>query len=118
MMPQPEFKIQADAIIYLKLHYPKLLVLTSPMAGARMTPGMGMKMVRMGYQKGTPDLTILKPMPPYFGLLVEIKAPGGKLSDVQKWFLRDAAAEGYKTAVAWSYEELIRTVEDYLSSPF
>ena len=117
MAAKPEYKIQKTVINYLSLFFPGALVAVSPAAGFRMSPGMAMKMVAMGYQKGTPDLLILEPRGTFFGFFLEIKAPGGSLSDDQKRYMANAARKGYAVDVAWSATEAIEKVSAYLSLP-
>lgn len=110
----PEFKIQSEFITYLKMKYPDLLYTISP-AGFIMSAGMAMKMMRMGYQKGTPDLLILEPRASYHGLLIEFKAPGGTTSPNQDTFLAQAAKRLYKVHVCYSVDEAIKHAEWYLT---
>lgn len=117
MSAKPEYKIQKTVINYLSLFFPCVLVAVSPAAGFRMTPGMAMKMVAMGYQKGTPDLLLLEPRGTFFGFFLEIKAPGGSVSDDQKVYMGTASLKGYHTDTAWSAKEAIEKVEAYMSLP-
>jgi hypothetical protein len=117
-MPSPEYKIQTEVAMYLELHYPHILVAVSPAAGFKVSAGLAMKMMRMGYQKGTPDLIILEPGGPYHGFLIELKTPTGSLSPEQKRFLASAADRGYLTAVCRSAKEAIALIDGYLTLPF
>lgn len=96
----PEFKIQADFVQQVRLFYPDLLFTISP-AGFIMSAGMGMKMMRLGYTKGTPDVLIFEPRGPYHGFLFEFKAPGGKISPEQVDFMSRARKCGYAVAVVY-----------------
>lgn len=111
--PKNEYRIQADFIRYLELMYPELLYTTSP-AGFIMSAGMAMKMMRMGYRKGTPDLTIYEPRGEYHGLFIEFKDPKGVVSEEQRRFLDRASELGYATAVCYSTDEAISLLEQYL----
>jgi len=112
---QDEYRIQADFIRYVELMYPDILLTISP-AGFIMSAGMAMKMMRMGYRKGTPDVMVFEPRGSYHGLLIEFKDPKGTVSETQKEFLAAADARGYKTAVCYSTNEAIRILESYLSN--
>jgi hypothetical protein len=112
----PEFRIQAAFIQYVELMHPTLLYTISP-AGFIMSAGMGMKMVRMGYRKGTPDITFYEPRGSYHGLLIEFKAPGGTVSDAQKDFIQQADDRGYKTAICFSTAQGIAILDEYLRLP-
>jgi hypothetical protein len=109
------YAIQSAFIRYLELMYPDLLYTISP-AGFIMSAGMAMKMMRMGYRKGTPDLTIYAPRGGYHGLFIEFKDPKGTVSEQQRKFLDQAFENGYATAVCYSCDEAIGILTSYLSS--
>jgi hypothetical protein len=113
-MSKPEQKIQIAFANYLRLKYPDLLWTISP-AGMLTRPAIGILAVRMGYKKGTPDILIFEPRGIFHGLLIELKAAEGKVSDDQTIFIAKAHLLRYATAVCWSYEEAIETVDNYMS---
>jgi len=115
MAPKNEYRIQADFIRYLELMYPDLLYTISP-AGFIMSAGMAMKMIRMGYRKGTPDVMIFEPRGPWHGMMIEFKDPKGVVSEAQKEFLVQAGSRGYRTAVCYSTAAAITLVESYLKT--
>ena len=117
-MTSPEYQIQVQVAQHLAITYPQILVAVSPAAGFKVSAGLAMKMMRMGYQKGTPDLIILEPMGPYHGFLIELKTPTRSLSPEQKRFLASAADRGYLTAVCRSAKEAIALIDGYLTLPF
>lgn len=111
----PEFKIQSDFVLYVDLAYPDLFMTISP-AGFIMSAGMGMKMTRMGYRKGTLDVMIFEPRGLLHGLFIEFKAPGGTTSDAQKEFIKEADKRGYMAVVCYSTSTAITILENYLKS--
>ena len=111
----PEFKIQSDFVLYVDLAYPDLFMTISP-AGFIMSAGMGMKMTRMGYRKGTLDIMIFEPRGLRHGLFIEFKAPGGTVSDAQKEFIKDADKRGFMAVVCYSTSAAITILENYLKS--
>lgn len=113
-----EYAIQADFIRYLELMHPDILYTISP-AGFVMSAGMAMKMMRMGYRKGTPDVMIFEPRGKWHGLFIEFKAPGGKTSESQELFLQLARERNYHTAICFSTAAAVEQLEEYLavSSP-
>ncbi|MDD4352281.1 MAG: VRR-NUC domain-containing protein [Candidatus Gracilibacteria bacterium] len=90
-----------------------MLITISP-AGLIMSIGMAMKMKKMGYMKGTPDIMIFRPTDVYHGLFLEFKKPGGVISEEQKDFLAELKRLRYKTKVVYSTDEAINTLEMYL----
>jgi hypothetical protein len=111
-----EYAIQSAFIRYLELMYPDLLYTISP-AGFIMSAGMAMKMMRMGYRKGTPDLMIFEPRGPWHGLLIEFKDPKGTVSEAQATFLAEAQVRDYQIAVCYSTNSAIALIEQYLGRP-
>lgn len=67
-----------------------------------------------GALSGVADLILLIPKKGYASLCIEMKKPGGKVSDSQKAF--KTAAEGFKNkyVVCYSFDEFKAVVEDYL----
>jgi len=115
MAPKNEYRIQADFIRYLELMYPDLLYTISP-AGFIMSAGMAMKMMRMGYRKGTPDVMVFEPRGLWHGLLIEFKDPKGVVSEAQTRFLFQARERGYRGAICRSTSEAISLLETYLKT--
>jgi hypothetical protein len=101
--------------MYLELMHPDALYTISP-AGFIMSAGMAMKMMRMGYRKGTPDVLIFEPRASSHGFFIEFKDPKGKTSESQETFLRLARFRGYHTAVCFSTSSAITELEKYLTS--
>lgn len=112
----PEFRIQATFVATIQLCYPDLLFTIAP-SGFIMSAGMAMKMMRMGYRKGTPDILFFEPRGAFHGLLIEFKAPRGTISDAQKDFAWLARNRGYKVAFCFSTPAGIAILDEYLRLP-
>ena len=118
-MSKPEQKLQIQVANYCKLRYPHLLWTISP-AGLIINRNLGMLSVRLGYRKGTPDLLFFEPRGIFHGLVIELKDINGSVSDDQREFIEEASKRRYATAVCWTYEETIETIDKYLAieNPF
>lgn len=116
-MVRPEERIQQKVAEYLTLRYPEVNVLVSPAAGFRVSRGMAMRMMRMGYQAGTPDMTILAARGGYFGLQIELKSGKGIVSPKQNKRMIIAQKYGYKVAVARSEDEARGILDRYMILP-
>lgn len=108
-----EYRIQSAFVTQVQLLYPDILFTISP-AGFIMSAGQAMKMMRMGYRKGTPDVLFLEPRGPFHGLLIEFKAPGGTISDEQREFMRLADVRSYKTAFCFSTVQAMAVLRSYI----
>lgn len=73
------------------------------------------KLQREGVKSGVPDLFIPVIRPQYGGMFLEMKRKGGKLSDVQKFWLNQLEEEGYRVKVAFSVDEAIKAIEEYVA---
>ncbi len=70
---------------------------------------------RMGVKAGVSDVLLLRSNGRYHGLIIEMKANGGKLSLHQAKFLETMAKEGYLTKVCFSASDAIKTIQSYLN---
>ena len=73
------------------------------------------KLQREGVKSGVPDLFIPIIQGKIGGMFLEMKRKGGKLSDVQKFWLNQLEEEGYRVKVAFSVDEAIKAIEDYIA---
>jgi len=76
----------------------------------------GARMKAAGVRAGASDYVLFVPRNGAHGLCLELKASKGKLSDAQKSWLDLVTAQGYAARVAYSLNEAIETVTQYLRS--
>lgn len=69
---------------------------------------------RQGVKAGVADVFVDIPSRGSHGLRIEMKSAKGKLSPAQVEFLKLEAKNGYLTAVCYSTDEAIKTIEEYL----
>lgn len=77
------------------------------------SPQHGLQLKRMGVVAGVSDLFLPRGNGKLSGIWVEMKAKGGRLSEAQKKFQADMAAENYATFVAYSAEEAILIIKAF-----
>lgn len=70
-----------------------------------------------GVTAGVPDLCLPVAREGYHGLYIEMKIPGGRVSPAQRQWLAALEAEGYMTAVCYSWPEAARVIARYLGAP-
>lgn len=68
----------------------------------------------MGVRAGHEDLFLAVPRGSSHGLYVEVKAPDGRISDSQKEMIHLHEEQGYAVMVAWSFDECVRAITNYL----
>ncbi len=69
----------------------------------------------MGVKAGVPDICLPVPRGEYHGLYIELKAAKGRTSAKQEEWLERLAANGYKTAVCYGWEQAAITLKSYLT---
>lgn len=69
-----------------------------------------------GVLPGVPDLLLPVRRKEHPGLYIEMKAPGGALSEAQATFLHAVEAQGYDTFIAFSPAQAITKLTNYLTS--
>lgn len=70
----------------------------------------------MGVRSGWPDLQLAIPRADKHGLYLEMKSPKGRVEPEQKELLALLEAQGYAVCVAWSAEEGISAIVNYLKT--
>ena len=105
--------IQMAVVEYLKVKYRKVKFTISPIV--KLSPQMGAKMKRMGYSPGTPDIMILAPVNPYFGLFLELKTEKGHQSPAQKEWQAYLNDRGYCYALCKGVDEAINVIDKYMN---
>ena len=110
-----EADIQIQLVDYLRLVAPQrgflfFAVPNEGMGEARTGAGLGRmaRLKRMGLRSGVADLVFVKDGQAYF---LEMKGPGGRWSDKQQDFARDAAHVGAKYGIAWSFEQALKILK-------
>lgn len=93
-----ENEIQMDFVRWFRRRYPDVLIHSIPNEGER-SKGLGVRMKAMGMVAGIPDTHI--PGWGARGFWIELKAPGGTLSDVQRETQAKLRSAGDIVATCW-----------------
>lgn len=115
-MQQNEYHIQVALVRWIAAQYPNVLCTISP-SGMKLPIGVARKLKLMGYRAGTPDLLILEPRGGFHGLFIELKAPGGRMSDHQKEFIFLLNTKGYHATVCFGFNDAEAAINSYMSMP-
>ena len=104
-----------QACRYLERQYPEIkYVFAIPNGGAR-HPAVAAQLKRSGVKSGVPDLFAPIPIPgASAGLWIEMKAPGGKVSQNQDDYLRFLYEVGFTTKVCYSAQDAVDEIKMYL----
>lgn len=115
MFKNEETRIQVAVVNYIRYKYPRVLFTIAP-SGMKLPIHVARMLKAMGYQAGTPDLLIFEPGRGYHGLMIELKTPSGKTSQLQEGFLNNLHIRGYYVCVAKGYDEAIGHIDEYFKS--
>lgn len=69
---------------------------------------------RMGFVQGVSDMLMIVPRGTKVGLSLELKSAKGRVSDDQEQMLALFSVQGWATAVAYSFDEAVRAITNYL----
>lgn len=86
-----------------------------PNGGSR-HPAEAAKFKRCGVKAGVPDVMLVLPAGAYHGLFLELKAYGGRLSDVQREFHAVLREAGYQVETCYGWVEASEVIENYLAA--
>ena len=112
-----EMHEQIKLIDYLRLQYPRVLFTIAP-SGMKLPISVAVKMKRMGYRAGTPDVLILTPSKYFGGLFIEMKrCKGGVVSEEQQEFIDHLRANGYCAEICHGFDEAKLVVDNYFKEP-
>ena len=115
MRPPSERQIQIECVSWFRMRYPEASrVFFAVPNGSFRNPWTAKNLRDEGALSGVADLVLLVPKKGYASLCIEMKKPGGRMSDTQKAFCE--AAEGFKNkyVVCYSVEEFKTAVRAYL----
>ena len=84
------------------------------MSGIKASNGLAKFMKSQGIKAGHSDLIIYAKTKKHEVLLLELKTTKGRLSDIQKEWLRNKSKQGYAVSVAHGYYDAIYKIEKYL----
>ncbi len=115
MRPPSERQIQIECVSWFRMRYPEAskVFFSVPNGGAR-NAWTAKNLRDEGALSGVADLILLVPKKGYASLCIEMKKPGGRVSDSQKTFCEAAKAFKNKYVVCYSLEEVQAVVADYL----
>lgn len=94
--------------------YPEMDLLFHIPNGGRRDQREAQHFKRLGVKAGVSDLFLPVPRGSYHGLWIEMKTPGGKVSQAQKEWLEAMQEQGYAGFVCYGADEACDVIEDYL----
>ena len=115
MKPLTERQIQIMCVSWFRMKYPEASrVFFSVPNGSFRNAWTAKNLRDEGALSGVADLILLVPKKGYASLCIEMKKPGGRVSDTQKTFCEAAKAFKNKYVVCYSVDEFKAAVREYL----
>lgn len=111
-----EHSLQVACVNWFRGAYPEYaeLLIAIPNGGKR-NYGVAKKLKAEGVVAGVPDLFVAIPTGEYHGLFVEMKnGKSNNVTDNQRRVMFKLALQKYRTAVARSFEEFAKIIQEYL----
>ncbi len=93
---------------------PALALLFAIPNGGRRDAVTGAKLKAEGVKAGVPDLFLPVPSGPFYGLFIEMKIPGNRVSREQAQWLRQLSASGYRAEVCYGWEAAAKVLSNHL----
>lgn len=98
----------------IRQKWPELALLYHIENERQCSPQQAARRKRMGVKRGVPDLCLPAARHGYKGLYIELKKPGGRVSDEQKWWIGRLTGEGYFATASYGWEQAKAVLEWYL----
>lgn len=105
---------QVKLVQRVRAFYPDAIIAAIPNGGDR-TASERVRLHSEGVLAGMPDLCVLEPKNGFHALFVEMKTKAGVVSAKQSAVGLQLNAKGYRSVVARSAAEAIKTIEEYLN---
>lgn len=86
-----------------------------PNGGSR-NPAEAARLKAQGVKPGVPDIFLPVPRGCFHGLYIELKAPGGRLSQAQADYIAALRANGYAAGVCVGWRKAAEVIEKYYES--
>ena len=96
---------------------PLVALLSVPNAGMGRNAIQGARLKAEGVRAGVSDLFLAVPRHGKAGAWIEVKAIGGRESDVQAEFQTEMRRLGYRAVTVYGADEAIRFLKDYIGEP-
>lgn len=112
-----EAAIQKQFVEWIRTNHPNVLFCATVGGVCLKTgPRAGREMKAQGYNPGIPDLIFFEPVPPFKGLMIELKAFGGKPRPTQTEWIQQLNARGYQALVATGLDEAKEVFNNYFKT--
>ncbi len=118
-MKNIEYQIQVALFQWAKDNlskYPELALLHASLEGVKLPIGLAVKMKAAGMRAGFPDVILDVARGGYHGFRLELKAPGGRPSKIQRVVHQALINEGYKVVISDNLQNAVEAILSYLNS--
>ena len=91
----PEHDLQTSLVQWIREVDPEILF-TATNGGVRLSMNQAKRMKAAGYLRGVPDLLFFEARDGFHGLAIELKAPKGRISPIQREQVEEFRIRGWR----------------------
>lgn len=116
-MHESEHDIQIalfDFLALVQYQIPETQFILHVPNGEYRTKATAARLKRMGVRPGVPDILILVPANGYHGMTIELKKPGGRLSEHQERWARELITRDYYAITCTDWQTAAAAILEYL----
>ncbi len=99
---------------HIRQKYPGLKLLHHIPNGGRRDPIEARHLKEQGVKSGVSDLCLPVARGDYHGLYIEMKTETGRVSENQKWWIKELNHQKYYAVVCYGWKEAVKCLTDYL----
>ena len=108
----PEHDLQTYLVQWIREVDPEILF-TATNGGVRLSMNQAKRMKAAGYLRGVPDLLFFEARDGFHGLAIELKAPKGRISPIQRERVEEFRIRGWRAEVAFGWDHAMKILREY-----
>ena len=108
----PEHDLQTSLVQWIREVDPEILF-TATNGGVRLSMNQAKRMKAAGYLRGVPDLLFFEARNGFHGLAIELKAPKGRISPIQREQVEEFRIRGWRAEVAFGWDHAMKILREY-----
>lgn len=108
----PEHDLQTSLVLWIREADPEILF-SATNGGVRLSMNQAKRMKAAGYLRGIPDLLFFEARDGFLGLALELKAPKGRISPIQRQRIEEFRLRGWRAEIAFGWDHALQILRDY-----
>jgi hypothetical protein len=108
----PEHDLQTSLVQWIH-EVDREILFTATNGGVRLSMNQAKRMKAAGYLRGVPDLLFFESRHGFHGLAIELKAPKGRISPIQRERIEEFRIRGWRAEVAFGWDHAMKILREY-----